>query len=336
MEIDAHVDPAMGGQLEQRFEHPRSFGAPWAEELDAYDERPPDQVIADLATRQHGVVSRRQLRSEAGLTPRAIEHRLGNGRLHVVHRSVYAVGHRQLSQRGRWMAATLFAGIDGTLSHRSAAALWDLRPYGGRDEVIARTHRRSTARVTVRCRRLAYGETTVRHGIQVSTAARTVFDLAAVVEPEEVARAIEKLEVRRLLGPVPLATLLERYPGRAGAGAIRKGLRAVGGTTIPTRSELEDRFLSLLERHGLPRPLVNYPITTRRTTFECDCAWLDACLVVELDGYAFHAERTAYEEDRMRDRALEVAGWRVIRLTWAQLASEEAEIATDLEALLGR
>ena len=86
-----------------------------------------DGGIAALALRQHGVVSRRQLRA-LGLDDNAVSYRVRAGRLHRLHRGVYAVGHTVVGARGRWMAAVLACGPDAALSHASAAALWELRP----------------------------------------------------------------------------------------------------------------------------------------------------------------------------------------------------------------
>jgi predicted transcriptional regulator of viral defense system len=123
-------------------------------------ETPIDRRIAALAARQHGVVATRQLVA-LGLTPRAVSHRVAAGRLHRVHRGVYAVGHPVLAPRARWMAAVLTCGPDAALSHASAAALWEVRRTDAtRTDVIVptaggrakrarlRIHRRPTSAAT--------------------------------------------------------------------------------------------------------------------------------------------------------------------------------------------
>src|SRR3954447_7604269 len=140
--------------------------------------RPLDAAIAALAERQHGVVGRAQLLA-AGVSARAIEHRLATRRLHRVHRGVYAVGHPVLSMRGHWTAGVLAAGPGAVLSHRAAAALWAIRA-GSTIEVIAPTRRRRPG-IVIHCAALAADEYTVRDGIAVTTVARTILDLAAVV-----------------------------------------------------------------------------------------------------------------------------------------------------------
>jgi hypothetical protein len=178
-------------------------------------------------------------------------------------------------------------------------------------------------------------EVTVERGIPVTTVARTLLDLAAVLDRRRVERAIEEAEVRRLDDPLSLPDLVERYPGRRDTGVIRAILAADRiGSTI-TRSELEERFLALLETYSLPRPELNVPIEARGSWLEVDCVWRRWKLIVELDGHASHRTAAAFERDRARDRGLHAAGWRVLRITWRQLDDEAERIEADLRALLG-
>src|SRR3954449_1805184 len=130
-----------------------------------------ERAIAALAARQHGVVSRRQL-LRIGLSADAIDRWIDARRLHQLHRGVYAVGHRNVSPNGRYLAAVLFAGDGAALSHCSAADLWELRPRKEPEiDVIATTHRRGDATVRVRRDALDRSETMTRHGIRVTAAA---------------------------------------------------------------------------------------------------------------------------------------------------------------------
>ncbi len=297
--------------------------------------RHPDRGIAVLAGAQHGVVSRRQL-FVLGLGRGAIFHRLARGRLHEVHSGVYAAGHRLLSDQGRWMAAVL-AGPPGTvLSHRSAAALWEIRPHrGGRAEVTHRRQIHGSPGVLPHRALLPADEITRVDGIPVTTVARTILDLAAVLDCAGVERALNEAEVRRLGGDLSLARLVGRYPGRRGVACVRRLLLERAPSAL-TRSELEERFLALIRDHGLPRPLVNAGLFAGGRWYEADCVWREQRLVVELDGRAFHATTSAFERDRARDRALQVAGWRVVRVTWRQLDSEPEAVVADLRRLLGQ
>jgi very-short-patch-repair endonuclease len=277
----------------------------------------PDDVVADLAARQHGVVARGQLLA-AGIGSRAIVHRVDTGRLHPLYRGVYAVGHRVLSQRGRWMAAVLATG--GVLSHRSAAALWSIRPWQGRIEIT--TPRTRTTRPGLLLHRavLADDEVTVEMGIPTTTPARTLLDLAGVLPRHQLQQALNEAEIQRLPGP---HALLDRHPTKKGSGALR-----TAATPTHTRSDLEARFLTFLDARRFPAPRTN----TLVEGVEADCVWPNHNLIVELDGYAFHSTRDAFHTDRRRDRRLTAAGWRVVRLTWRDLDEREA-LAAELRAL---
>jgi hypothetical protein len=290
--------------------------------------------VSELAGRQYGVVARGQL-AELGLGPGAIEMRLARGRLHRVYQGVYAVGHSCLMAEGRWMAAVLAAGPGAALSHRAAGARWGIhRPAPAEVEVTSA--RRVCARPGVRFHRssLPDDEVTTRDSVPVTTVPRTLFDLAAVISPGQLARAVNEAEIGRLWDPLSLQDLLERHPRRPGADAVRAVIDKPGATI--TRSELEDRFLGLVDRVGLPRPTTNVSLRLGRRWIEADCLWPDQRLIAELDGHATHATRAAFEDDRARDRALTAAGWRVIRITWRQLHEQPAALARDLRASLAR
>ena len=290
-----------------------------------------DEAIAALAGAQHGVVAHRQL-AALGLAPRAIQYRLTHGRLHRLHRGVYAVGHEALRREGAWMAATLVAET-AVLSHRSAAALWGIRAGDGtRTEITVPRALKRRDRLEIHGAGLPADEVTVERRIPVTTPARTLLDLAAVLSPQHLERAATEAEIRRLGSPTSLADLVARYPGRPGTPAIKRLLeRRDIGRNI-TKQELELRFLAFLDTHGLPRPYVNARVHGK----EVDGLWPDQHLIVELDGFATHGTRTAFETDRARDRALLVAGHRVVRVTWRQLTEEHDAIAMQLRTLLAR
>jgi hypothetical protein len=296
----------------------------------------PDVRVARLADRQHGVVARRQL-IELGLSAGAIDHRIGRGRLHPLHRGVYTVGHRRISREGRWMAAVLAGGPKAVLSHRSAAALWRIRPPGDRAiEVTVRSKSRSRPRIHRHVANLPADEMTTERGIPATTVPRTLFDLAAALDANAVERAMREAERLRLHDTLSLEDLLARHTHRRGAAAIRECLRrrrdAPPGVT---REELEARFLAFLDRAGITRPQLNAWLSLGERRYQADCLWRDRRLIVELDGYATHGTRMAFEDDRERDRALQVAGWRVIRVTWLQLHGSGDKVAADLRRLLG-
>jgi very-short-patch-repair endonuclease len=154
-----------------------------------------------------------------------------------------------------------------------------------------------------------------------------------VLTPQQLERAATEGEIRRLGSPTSLADLVERYPRRPGAPAIRRLLETEAIGRHVTKRELELRFLAFLDAHGLERPRTNARIELETEAKEVDCLWPEARLVAELDGYATHGTRRAFEEDRARDRALVVAGYSVVRITWRQLSDDDPALARQLRAV---
>jgi very-short-patch-repair endonuclease len=288
-----------------------------------------DAAIAELAARQHGVVSRDQLLG-LGLGRGAIDHRLAAGRLHAVHRGVFAVGHRVLSRHGGWMAAVLAAGPGAVLSHGSAAALWGIRDTTrSRPEVSAA---RRCDRPGIHAHRIALAPDEITHerGIPVTTPARTLLDLAEQLTPQRLERAVHEAEYRRLTSPLSLDALLTRHQGRRGTAALRKIVDQNNLGSTLTRSELEIAFLAFLDAHHLERPKVN----ERIGPYTVDALWPQQRLVAELDSRQAHQTTRAFDEDRARDRHLLTKGYRVVRVTHRQLHHESATIAAQLRQLL--
>jgi very-short-patch-repair endonuclease len=234
------------------------------------------------------------------------------------------------------MAAVLVSGPDAVLSHRSAAALWGIREDPRAAIDVTSPHRsRSWRHIGRHVSALPPDEVTVEEGIPVTTVARTILDLAAA-EPLDVVRSLlREMEYRELWGPLSLWDLVERYPGRRGIRKVKAALEGVKDEPCGERkSRLEERFAPFLRRHHLPLPRFNHPITAGTKTFVVDCFWSDLRQIVELDGWQGHKGRSAFREDRARDRILHVHGYSVDHLTWNQLDDEPEAIASDLRVLL--
>jgi hypothetical protein len=229
------------------------------------------------------------------------------------------------------MAAVLAGGPGAALRRRSAGALWDIRPAPGLPEV-ATPRRLQRSRIEFHCCRVPEDEMTIKDGIPVTTVSRTLFDLAAVLSPGQLARAVNEAEIRRLWDRLSLQDLLDRHPRRPGAAKVRALIADPGGAG--TRNDFEDAFLAFLDRFGLSRPATNVPVHLGDRTVEVDFAWVVERLIVELDGRETHGTRAAFESDRARDRALTARGWRVIRITWRQLHDDPHSIARDLRSFL--
>ncbi len=290
--------------------------------------------MARLATRQHGVVGRRQLVA-LGVGKATIERWLRAGRLHRLHRETFAVGHGRVSQHGRWLAAVLACGDGALLSHRSAAALWGLaRQRGSTIDVTGLIGRQfDPGRDGIRLHRgqLFPGDATEQSGIPVTTVARTLFDLAEVVKFRQLRRAWEEADRLHLLRLPIVERVCELGYGRH---ALRPIRRLLTEARVPTyaRSPLENRFAEFCREYlaDLPAPLTNVSILDH----EVDAYWPGHRLVVEMDSWEFHSHRAAFESDRARDAAMQTTGYRVIRLTHRQLETEAPRIATQLRALL--
>jgi hypothetical protein len=289
-----------------------------------------DRAIAELAGRQHGVVSGRQLR-RLGLTRHGIGSRVRSGRLLVVHRGVYAVGHRAIRGSGMLLAAVLACGPGALLSHRSAAALMAVRPTTRRLVEVTAVRRVARPGIEVHVSDVPADERGVVDGIPVTSTSRTLLDLAAVLDDRQLAAAVNQAEVLRLTGPLSLPQLMERYPGRRGTRRLRE---LTGEPAAVTRSELERRFAAFVERTCLPRPERNAMVRVGDRWIEVDCLWRAQRVALELDGRAVHGTRAAFESDRLRDRELAVAGWTSVRVTWRQLERDARRLEADLRALL--
>jgi hypothetical protein len=291
-----------------------------------------DSLIARLAARQHGVVARRQL-LDLGVTVAAIEHRLADGRLIRIHTGVYAVGHARLTPNGRRLAAVIALGPAAVLSHRSAAALHGIRSTnrGAHDVTVPGGSRRHRRGITVHASAtLTAADIEVIEGIRVTTIARTLLDLAAVIDGLGVRRAYESAERLDLLDLNALDDLISRNPGHRGLKHLLPLLEYDPGPAARTRSELERVFLDLCRGRGWPMPDVNAWLCG----YEVDMYWPEAALVVELDGHAFHRTARQTERDHIKSAELEAAAFRVIRLTHSMLTSRRGWVIAAIEARL--
>ena len=267
-----------------------------------------DRLIRAFADIQHGVVARQQLLS-AGVSAKAIRVRLESGHLAVVHRGVYSVGHGRLTRRGRWMAAVLACGPGAVLSHRDAADLHGIRPCNRRKiDIAVGRWRKGPDVVDIHTSKIEDDERTEIDGIPVTTAFRTLLDLTRCLNDRELQRALDETERLGIAETPSLASLLQRHERRPGT----RRLANLQPDPAITRSELERRFVEMVEREGLPRPETNVLVEG----YEVDCVWREQRVVVELDGYAFHRTRRSFERDRARDLALTAAGYRPVLITW--------------------
>jgi len=272
------------------------------------------------------VVTRRGLLA-AGMTPRQIARRVRSGALLVEYRGVYRVGHRAPSREARYAAAVEACGDRAVLCGRVAAHLHGLiKGAPPPPEVVAPTERLIEGILTRRIRRLDPRDATVVLGIPVTTVARTLVDLAALLGAEALARACHEAGVLHGTTPGEVEAVLERRPASPGAGALR---RVLHGDVRVTLSTLERRFLSLLKAEGLPLPETNRVAGGRRV----DCRWPERRLTIELDGYRYHRSRHAWEQDRRREREARARGDEFRRYTYGDVLEDPRLMLAELNAL---
>jgi hypothetical protein len=285
-------------------------------------------VLARLASRQHGVVTRAQLLA-TGLTTHEIRHRIDSGALLREHRGVYRVGHRAPSVEARYLAAVLACGDSARLSGRAAAHLLSLLKGPVPAPEVTAPRQRLVPGVRVRRAKLDPADRATHHGIPITGVARTLIDLAADLPLDDLARACHEAGVRYRTTPAHLASALRRRPRNVpGAARLR---RIIDGDVHVTLSALERRFLELLRERELPLPRTNRPAGAHHV----DCRWPDRRLTVELDSYRFHHSRHAWEQDRRRERDARARGDDFRRYTWADVFEQPAPMLAELRSALG-
>lgn len=267
-----------------------------------------------------------------GLSRREIYVASDTGRLHRIHRGVYAVGHANLTWHGRCMAAVL-ASEPAVASHLSAGWLWGLLRYRpGTLHLTAPSRRHAKAPYVVHYAALAGEDLTRVEGIPVTSLARTLLDLAAMLSSHRLDRVLERAEELRLLDLGPLRRLLARAGRHPGAGRLRRALALYRDEPAVLRSNFERDFRNAARAAGIPTPSMNFAIAG----FELDAYWPEQRFAVELDVYATHGGRAAFERDRRRQEELKLAGIEMVRITDTRFRREPAATIARLGALLER
>jgi very-short-patch-repair endonuclease len=277
-------------------------------------------VIAELAARQHGLVTLDQLRG-GGAARSAIRYRIEKGSLLPIHRGVYQVGP-VASPRSAERAALLASGRTAALSHRSAGALLGIAPPvpvgAWVDVTIEGEIRRRRAGIREhRTKRFAPGDVLEVEGLRVTAPIRTILDLASVVTPLELEQALARADRDGLVSRADLEARTVGQGSRRGMATLRALLEEPVGPAL-TRSAAEERFLALVRKARLPFPEAN--VTLGR--YEVDFLWRREKVVVEVDGFAHHASKASFERDRARDAEISACGIQVVRVTWRQIVDE--------------
>jgi very-short-patch-repair endonuclease len=282
-----------------------------------------------LARRQHWVATRQQL-LDLGLSARAIEHRMLKGRLHPIHTGVYVVGRPELTRDGHFHAAVLACGEDAALSDRSAAEHWAIVPgRAGPIHVTVPRHRtRRHPGIAVHRRREF--ATTRHRGVPVTTPVVTLVDLAQELDEMQLERAVNEAVNQDLTDP-------ERLRESAAGLRRRQGARRVlalldRDTYVVTDSRLEQRFLRIVRRAGLPLPITQRQLQGGRVDFY----WPQLGLIVEADSLRYHRTPAQQRADRLRDQKHAAAGLTSLRFTHWQIFFEAQHVEATLAAVARR
>lgn len=278
----------------------------------------PDQKVAELATRQYGVVSRVQALA-AGLTPPAITRRLSSGRLLRLHREVYALAGVPSSWRQTLIAAVLWGGPGSAASHRSAASLWKL---DGSAPVLEITTPRRLESATVKAHRLdplSSRDLKVIDGIPTTGIDRTLLDLAAVLDMDPLEDALDSALRKRLTSVPRLQLRLRQESGGRGTKKLRKLLDERSADGQPSASRFETRLNRLLLDGGLPA-LRQYTVWDGgEFVARVDFCYPGAKVIVEADSYRWHSSKRAWQRDMERRNQLTSLGWQIVHITWEDL-----------------
>jgi very-short-patch-repair endonuclease len=287
--------------------------------------------LAELAGGQWGVVSRGQLEG-LGYGREVLRRMRATGRLHRVHRGVYAVGHDAVSRRGQCLAAALSCGEDALVSHRSAAWLWGLTSrFASPVEVTAASPRRTRRAIRVHsAEALTHDDRALTDGIPLTAVPRTLLDFAAV-DPHFLGRAVDNAHRLGLIDLIAIDALMSRSRGFRGVARLREALMPHRGGAF-TRSSLERRFLELIRDTDLPTPSMNLFVEG----FELDAYWPAERFAVELDTFDYHGTPAAFEDDRLRQESLKLAGIEMTRITGTRLDREPQAVIKRLRHLLAQ
>jgi len=295
-----------------------------------------DAALSELAGRQHGLITRAQA-SALGVSDSSVLKRSKAGSLRALHPGVYVVGGAPHTWCQRMLGACLAAGGLAVASHRSAARLWDLLAEDDLVELSVQRPRAPRPRGVIwhRSRDLVPAHATVRSGVPVTNPMRTLVDLGAVVKPWVVEDALDRGLSRRLFPLSAVEWMLHDVarPGRRGCGVLRRVLdeRALG--SAQPDGVLEPRMARLIRDHGLPPAVFQHAIPDLGA--RVDFAYPDQRLAIEVDGYEVHGTPRALAADLQRQNRLVLAGWTVLRFTWADVVRRPAAVASAIHDRLG-
>lgn len=294
-----------------------------------------DGLLLALAARQGGVITRTQA-IDSGLSPRSIQYRVKAGEWQRVLRSVYRL--IDMADADDLLRAAIAALPGAVVSHESAAELLEIRRVP-RGRAVVSVHTRTThefPRVTVhRNHDLSPDHVLHADGLPVTSIQRTVVDLAQIISRKHVRRIVDDLIAERRVTVEEIRLVHDQVArrGKPGSAALRAVLNERGEGPAASASRLELEGLKVLRAHGLPEPVLEYPIPWH-TTKRFDAAYPNLRVAIEWDSRRWHSLVDAFERDRQRDRTAAVHGWYVLRFTWKDVTERSNEVARTVASML--
>lgn len=285
-----------------------------------------DAGLIAIARTQHGLITRAQAHQH-GASDKAIHRRITTGRWDRSRRGVYVIGAAPSTWHQRVLAAILSVGLRSIASHRTAARLSGFVDRSGQIELLIDVdHHVEQPGVQVhRSRDLPEIDRHEVDGIPCTSVARTIFDAAASADATLVGRWVDLAVRDHGLDPGALAARASTLavPGRRMPRSLVDALALRCDGYDPGRSALESRVLEAIARAGLPAPERQWRVERRggRHAF-IDLAYPGRMVAIELDGWSEHGLRSAFDADRARGNELVLAGWRLLRFTWAMTDDE--------------
>lgn len=272
-----------------------------------------DARVSEVAARQRGIAHLDQLRG-CGLSSSTVAKRVRAGRLHRVHPAVYAVGHAALSFEARVLAATMSAAPAWACGSCAARLLGFYERGRPAVEILVTRRHRPLSEVGTRfTRRLEPCERYEHDGLPMTTATRTMLELADDLSPHQLAHAIYQARRLRLVRRSELDLLLRRHRTRHCTPTLARALELHDGGSGGTFSTAEDRALRSIVEAGLPEPLVNVRMRLGRSQPRIDFRWPERRLCLEVDG-GTHRLPAQVRRDRERDAAVREAGHAMLRI----------------------
>lgn len=283
-----------------------------------------------------GIITRREALA-LGMTARTLDRRITEGVLAKVATGIYALPGVLETERSILAAAA--RGLGAVISHQAAARFHGVTVPGPR-LVVSVPHRRTHLFPDVVVHQLTdirAVDVTSESSVPTTTPARTTIDLAAVLSPTQLGRAVDRFASLGLASFEQMSQILDELgrKGKPGTVRLRRALEPRLGITGNSESDLESRLLEVIRLSGLPEPQVqHHPTWLKHVNGRVDLAYPDFKLVVEGDSREWHGDEYTFQADRERDNLAQLAGWKVLRFTWSDITRKPDYVVSSIRRAL--